>query len=191
MARLAADDLRRASLPPDPNGYKIELPADFKVPEGVTFKFNDADPNLAGLKTLAHEYGIPQEAVSKMLGLYAGAQVGQASTIETARLAEIAKIGPTATARIDAIERFWDAKIGAGDGKAVTGRLFTAADVQREERRIAKLMGGGDSTFTGGNREPPPGAGRKSEAEVQAMTPAQRLDYARQFSPASQKGRAA
>src|SRR6266702_2501575 len=32
----AAEDSRRATLPVDPNGYKAELPPDFKPPEGVT-----------------------------------------------------------------------------------------------------------------------------------------------------------
>ena len=191
QTRIAADDLKRAALPADPAAYKAELPADFKPPAGVDFKFNDADPLLAQARTVAHELGIPQEGFSKLLGLYAGAQVSQASTVETARLAEISKLGPTATARIDAIERFFDGYLGEqGAGKAITSRLFTAADVGRFEKLISRASSGA-SAFTGGSREPPPAAGKKTDAEIQAMSPAARLDYARQFSTASKGGRAA
>lgn len=131
-----------------------------------------------------------QAAYTTLLGLYAATQVGEASRTETARQKEISALGPTVTSRIDAIERFWDAKIGQGDGKSVTSRLWTAADVQREERRIAKMMGGGDSSFTGSGREPPPAAGRKSQAEIDAMQVPERLAYARQF-PQPKPGRAA
>ncbi len=186
QARIAADDLRKAAIPAAPDAYKFELPKDFAAPQGVEFKFNDADPNLAMARQVMHEIDSGklsgQEAFSKLLGLYAGAQVSQASTIETARLAEISKLGPTATARIDAIERFWNAYEGDPTaGKATTSRLFTAADVQREEKRIAKIMGGGASSFTSGTREPPPKAGVKSDAEIAKMSAGERLDYARSF----------
>ena len=188
MTRIAADDVRRATVPSDPNAYKIELPADFRAPEGIDFKFNESDPLLSQAKTLAHELGIPQEGLTKLLGLYAGAQVANASTVESARQAEMAKLGPNATARVDALQRLVSAEVGDQKfGEWFTSRLWTAQDVSNAERWLSKRAGGSSSSFTGSGREPPPAAGRKSDAEVAKMSPAQRLDYARQFSTPPQR----
>jgi hypothetical protein len=125
-----------------------------------------------------------QEAFSKFLGLYAGAQISQASTIETARLAEVAKLGPTATARVDAIERFMNAYVGDPTaGKTLTGLLATAGHVQFAEKLIAKIMGGVASSFTGRSREPPPAQGKLNDADYAKLSPAQKLDYARRHTP--------
>jgi hypothetical protein len=179
-ARVAADDLSKAARPATADEYKIELPKDFQVPSGVEFKFNEGDPLLSQARTMAHEMGIAQEDFSKLLGLYAAAQVTTASSAETARQAEIAKLGPNATARIDAIERYYNAVLGPGEGKAITARLWTSADVQRQERLIARSTGTA-APFTGSGREPPPAAGRKTDAEIAKMSPGERLDYARSF----------
>ena len=189
-ARIAADDLVKASRPAAPDAYKVELPKDFQAPAGVEFKFNEGDPILAQAKTMAHEMGIGQEDFSKLLGLYAAAQVTTASSTASAQQAEIAKLGPTATARIDAIERYYDAVLGAGEGKAISARLWTAADVQRQEKLIARATNT-RSGFSTGGREPPPAAGRKTDAEIAAMSPGARLDYARSFNGSgAQAGRA-
>lgn len=185
-ARVAADDVVKASRPGNPEAYKIDLPTDFQVPAGVEFKFNEGDPILSQARTMAHEMGIGQEDFSKLLGLYAAAQVTTASSAETARQAEVAKIGPNATARIDAIERYYNAVLGPGEGKAITARLWTAADVARQEKLIARSTGN-TSSFSTGTREPPPAAGRKSDAEIAKMSAGERLDYARSFTAAPAK----
>ena len=173
--------MRRATLPPSPNDYKAELPADFKVPDGVTFSFNAADPLLAQAQAVAHEAGLSQNQFSKLLAIYAGGQVSSAQQIQTARNAEVQKLGATGPSRIDALTTFFRSYLGEADGNAVMARAFTAADVQRLEKLVGKITTQGGAPFRGNGREPPQPAGRLSDEQVKQLTPAQRLDYSRQW----------
>jgi hypothetical protein len=177
IARDAAAQSQALSRPQTPDAYKIELPADFTPPPGVEFKFDAADPLLAQARSVAHENGLSQEGFSKLLGLYAGTQVASAQAVKTAHDAEVAKLGPTGPARVDAVTTVFKAVLGEAEGKQLASRLFTAADVQIAEKLVAKLTGQG--TFKQGGREPPQPAGKVSQEEYDRMTPAQRWDYAR------------
>jgi hypothetical protein len=181
QTRIAADDSRKLSLPQNPDAYKVELPADFKPPEGITFQFRDNDPLLSQARTMAHEMGISQENFSKLLGLYAGAQVSTEQQIGAARNAEVAKLGPAGPARIDALSTFFKAYLGEGEGKQLMARMFTAADVQIAERLVAKITAQGGASFRGSGREPPEPAGKVSDETYRKMSPGERLDYARRF----------
>jgi len=177
----AADTVRRSTLPSSPNDYKAELPADFKAPEGVSFQFKTDDPLLAQAQAVAHKAGITQEQFSQLLGIYAGAQVSTQQQITTARNAEIQKLGAAGPARVDALTTFFRAYLGEQDGNAMMARAFTAADVQRLEKMVSKITGQGSAPFRGNGREPPQPEGRLSREQIERLTPAQRLDYSRQF----------
>lgn len=169
--------MAKLSRPQTAEAYEVKLPADFKPPDGVEFKFRDGDPLLSQAKAMAHEMGISQENFSRLLGLYAGAQVADQQQITTARNAEIAKLGATGPARVTAVNTWLDA-MGVGELKA---RMFTAGDVQKYEALITKFTSQGGASFRTTGREPPQPAGRVSDAEFAKMTPAARLDYTRQF----------
>jgi hypothetical protein len=173
--------VRRSTLPPSPNDYKAELPADFKIPDGIKYEFNNADPLLAQAQKVAHEAGLSQEQFSKLLALYAGGQVSSQQQIQTARNAEVAKLGATGPSRIDALTTFFRAYLGEADGNAVMARAFTAADVQRLEKLVGKITTQGGASFRGNGREPPSEPGRLSAEQIAKLTPAQRLDYSRQW----------
>ena len=177
----ASADVRRSTLPPSPNDYKAELPADFKIPEGIKYEFNNADPLLAQAQAVAHEAGLSQDQFSKLLAIYAGGQVASQQQISNARNAEVAKLGAAGPARIDALTTFFRAYLGESDGNAVMARAFTAADVQRLEKLVGKITGQGGAPFRGNGREPPQQAGRLSDEQIGRLTPAQRLDYSRQW----------
>jgi hypothetical protein len=177
----AADTVRRSTLPPSPNDYKAELPADFKVPDGVAFQFNAADPLLAQAQTVAHQAGLSQEQFSQLLGIYAGGQVSSQQQIVTARNAEIQKLGATGPARVDALTTFFRGYLGEADGNAVMARAFTAADVARLERLVGKISSQGGAAFRSNGREPPQQPGRLSSEQIARLSPAERLDYSRQF----------
>jgi hypothetical protein len=181
VAFKAAEDSRRLSLPQAPEAYKVELPGDFVAPDGVKFEFNVNDPLLAQARTMAHQSGMSQENFSKMLSLYAGAQVANAQAVTVARNAEIAKLGTTGPARVDAVTTFLKSFLGDAEGSTLASRMFTAQDVQIVEKLVAKITTQGGASFKGNGREPPPAGGRVSDEQYAKMTPAQRLDYARQF----------
>ena len=173
--------MRRATLPPSPNDYKAELPADFKIPDGIKYEFNNTDPLLAQAQAVAHEAGLSQNQFSKLLAIYAGGQVASQQQISNARNAEVAKLGAAGPARIDALTTFFRSYLGETDGNAVMARAFTAADVQRLEKLVSKITGQGGASFRGNGREPPQQAGRLSDEQISRLTPAQRLDYSRQW----------
>jgi hypothetical protein len=179
LARDAAAQSKALALPANAESYKVELPADFKAPEGVTFAFNDADPLLAQARTLAHELGIPQEGFSKLLGLYAGTQVQTQQQVVAAKNAEVAKLGASGPARIDALDTFFKAYLGEAEGKQLLSRAFTASDVQILEKMVGKISGQGASSFKRNGGEPPQQAGKVSQEEYDRMTPGQRWDYSR------------
>lgn len=181
QARVAADDVRRNSLPANPDAYKVELPKDFQPPQGVEFKFNDGDPLLAQARTVMHEIDTGklsgQEAFTKLLGLYAGAQVATQTQITAARNAEMAKLGPAGTALVTATNTWLDAMGVPG----LKGRMFTAQDVNDFAKLVGKFTNQGGASFTSRGREPPEPAGKVSDEAFKKMGPAERLDYARKF----------
>lgn len=149
--RIAADDVRKGSLPQTPDAYKVELPADFTPPAGVEFKLDTSNPALGQLKAVAHKHGMTQEAVNELIGVYAGNEVGTEAMIKAAATAEVAKLGPSGPARVDAVTRFMDAS-GLG---ALKSTLVTAAQVEAMEAHITKISTQGGATFSQSHRVPP------------------------------------
>ncbi len=192
-ARLAAEDSRRLTLPQTPEAYAIKLPDDFKAPEGIEVKFNENDPLLAQAKGVMHEIDqgklSGQAAFSKLLALYAGAQVSSEAQITTARNAEIAKLGTTGPARVDAITTFLKAQLGEADGLRVASRMFLAADVAAMEKLVAKFASQGSGNFSQQHRDVQQ-AGRVDQATYDKMSYSQKMDYARQFPQAQVNGHA-
>lgn len=179
-ARIAADESRKLSLPATPEAYKTELPADFKAPAGIEFKFNDADPALAEARKLAHELGIPQDGFSKLLGVYAAAQVNTEAEIQTAKAAEVGKLGPTGPARVGAITTFLKATLGDADGAQVASRMFTASDVQIMEKLVAKFASQGTASFSQQHRDH--SVGKVDQATYDGMSYSQKKEYAAKHS---------
>ena len=135
----AAEDSKRLTLPQTPEAYKVELPADFKAPEGVKFEFKQDDPLLAQAKSWAHKRGLSQETFQEGLALFAGAQVATQQEITNARNAEIAKLGTTGPARVTAINTWLEA-MGVG---GLQGRVLLANDVTAFESLITKFSRSG------------------------------------------------
>jgi hypothetical protein len=179
LTQLAAERVLRNSLPAKPEDYKTALSPAFKPPEGVEFKIDEADPLWAQAKTWAHANGLSQEAFAQAIDLVAGRDVATAAKVQTARNAEIAKLGPTGPARVDAIETFYKGFLGSeAEAKAEMSRIFTAADVQRHEKKIAKWATQGAASFSQSHRVPGDGS-KVDEATWAKMSPAERWDYAR------------
>ena len=192
MAFKAAEDSKQLSLPQTPDAYKIDLPADFKPPAGIDFKFKQDDPLLSQAKAMAHEMHLPQEQFSKLLGLYAGAQVATQQQIETARQSEISKLGTTGPARVTAITTFFKAMVGDAEGAQFASRMFTASDIQIAEKFIARFTSQGAGSFRQTGRDGEPAgripAGADGEAIWNKMTYSEKKEYSEKFSPANGAG---
>jgi hypothetical protein len=156
-ARHAAEESKRLTLPTDPNGYKIELPEDFKAPEGVKFEFRPDDPLLAQARSMAHAKGWSQTDFSDALSLYAATQVADMARLQTARQAEINKLGVNGPARITAVTN-WLKGIGGADADVLVRVLDYAphsSTVMAFERMMQKFSSQGGAGFSQQHRSQP------------------------------------
>ena len=177
----AAEQVRLNSLPSKPEDVKIELPKEFKLPQGVEFKLDPAKPEYGKVRELAVKHRLSQDAVTDLMGVYAETLVGSEQAIATAKKAELDKLGSNAQNRVAALETWFTGMVGEDGAKQLKSMLVTAGIVSTFEKLVAKYVGQGVAPFGQNGREPPAPAGRKTEAEVAKMTPAQKLDYVRQF----------
>jgi hypothetical protein len=185
VAFETGDKVRRSTLPPSPNDYKAELPADFKVPDGMKYEFKPDDPLLYQARQLFHDIDqgkiSGQDAFSKALGLFAAGQVSSAQQIQNGQNAEIAKLGANGPTRVAALRTFWRAYLGEAAGERRFARVWTAQDVIDAEMEVSKITSQGAALFRGSGREPPQQAGRVSDEQFARMNDRDRLDYTRQF----------
>lgn len=177
VTRDAAEQVRRNALPQKPEDVKIELPKEFKLPEGMKFEFDASKPEFSKLQAAAVKHGLSSEAVTDLVGVYAETLVGSESTLAAAKAAEIAKLGNNGPARVTALGTFFDG-IGAPEMKQM---LVTESIVRAAEKLVAKFSSQGVASFRQDGREPQQGGGKVSNEEFAKMGPAARLDYARQF----------
>ena len=180
-AAQAAAESRRLSLPQKPDEYPLELPKEFKPPEGVKFELNANDPLWAQAKSWALKNGLSKEAFIEGIGLIAGRDVATEQTIKTARDAEITKLGPTGPARLSAVTTWLKSYLGDAEGTQLASRLFTARDVEIAEKLLQKVTTQGGATYRGNGREPPETPGRLTAEQIAKLSPRERLDYSRQF----------
>jgi hypothetical protein len=152
-------EARKLTLPKDPNAYTLDLPADFKAPEGVKFEFNKDDPTLARARQLAFNRGMDQSTFSDFLSCYAAERISEASKINTARTAEIAKLGTMAPQRIDAIRTWARGMVGDQLGGALEQMLVTSKHVEAFEKIIDKFSRQGGTPYSQGHREGEPPKG--------------------------------
>jgi hypothetical protein len=161
MQRQGEIDAREINLPKDATGYELKVPENFKLPAGVkTFEFNKDDPFLAQARQLAHERKIDQSTFSEVLGLYAGERIAEMTKINTARTAEIAKLGSLAPSRIDAVKTWAHGVLGSDLGGAIEQMLVTAKHVEAFESIINKFSRQGGAQFSQAHREGEPPAGK-------------------------------
>jgi hypothetical protein len=99
LDRQAAEDLRKATVPPTPDAYKLQVSPDAKLPGGVDYKFDASDPGMVAAKAWAHAKGLDQSTFSEMLTLYASHEAQREATLAELSRAEIAKAGPNAPQR--------------------------------------------------------------------------------------------
>ncbi len=186
MTESAAREARKATMPVDAASYSLDLPADFKMPEGVQFSWAVdhpvQGPLIAQAKEFAFANGIDQAGFSKMMSMYVAAQTHKMQMVQKAVASEISKLGTTGPARVDAVTTFLRGTIG--DDKltqSITSHLFTAQQVTAFERLIQKVTSQGHASFSQSGREVSDGPGRVSEEAYAKMSPGQRLDYSRSF----------
>ncbi|MDH2343232.1 hypothetical protein [Bradyrhizobium sp. SSUT77] len=154
LDRQAQDDLRKATIPPTPDAYKLEISPDAKLPGSAEFRFDATDPSLAAARNWAHSKGLDQGAFSEMLTLYASHIAQQNLVIAEANRAEIAKAGVNGPQRVDAISKWIRAEIGDADAKPILATMVTDAHLRFFERMQQKVTNQGSASFSQSHRVP-------------------------------------
>lgn len=171
----AAEDVRKLTLPKSPDEYKIGLPKDFQVPQGVEFKFDDKSEVWKGVREWAHKSGLGQEGFEQALSLYAGIQLQGMQQMKAARDAEIGKLGASGPARVDAVVTWLNGVLGEQGANAVKPMMVTAGIVEAFESIIKKFVSGGGASFSQSHRDTGPST--PSDEQWAKMSFAERIDY--------------
>lgn len=153
----ALEQSRKLTLPATANDYPLELPSDFKVPQGLEFKIDPNNPIWSQARDFAHKAGMSADQFKQMTALYAGAQVANEQMLKGARDAEVAKLGPAGTARVTAVESFFEAQLGSDLAKVMSTMLVTARHVEGFEKLMASFRDQGAGSFSQNGRTPPEG----------------------------------
>lgn len=159
-----------ANRPAKAEEYKNEFPADYKLPEGIEFGFDDKSPLMAEFKKLAHERGFSQGEFSKALQLYSQDALGRLPD----PAAEMKKLGENGKERAEAV-KVWAEKHLGKDSPEMTA-LWNHATTGEAVVALEKLMkvagqGGGTAPAAGANGAGTAGGqgAAKSEAELFSM----------------------
>jgi hypothetical protein len=148
----ATRDSLAATLPGKPEDYKAELPVDFKVPEGVNFQVDEKNPLLAQARAFAHRYQLPQAAFSELLALDSAQKIESTQRFETWKADQVAKLGPTASARVTAVDTFNRGMLGDKAAAALKSMMVTSDIVQAFEGLMAKFANQGSGSFSSAHR---------------------------------------
>lgn len=181
IARDAAEQSRKLTLPANAEAYEVRLPETFQAPQGTEFKIDADNPLWSQARTWAHKNGISQEAFAEGIALIAGDRIATSQQITAARNAEVAKLGTTGPARVDAVTTFFKAHLGDADGARLASRLFTADDVKAAEKLVARFASQGGGDYGGGRREADAGA-KVTPEQWNKMTYSEQKEYAARHS---------
>jgi hypothetical protein len=157
MQRQALDDLRKATVPPTPQDYKLAIPETMTLPGDQKFVFDEIGNKAAfdAARAWAHGKGMTQSDFSEMLGLYASQEAQQHAALAERSRQEIAKAGVNAPQRVDAVNKWLTATFGEADAAPLKATNVTDAHLRAWETVITKLTNQGGAAFSQSHRVPP------------------------------------
>jgi transcriptional regulator with XRE-family HTH domain len=126
-----------------------------KLPNGMSYTFDQTDPSLVAARNLAHAKGWSQQDFSEALGIFASHHAQQEAALAERSAAEVAKVGVNAPQRLDAVNRFITAEMGEADAKQIRSLIVTDSMLRYHERMIQKISSQGAASFSQSHRVPP------------------------------------
>lgn len=146
----AAEEARLAAYPKAAKDIPLVIP-DGIAPKGVKIELDETNPLVEPARELIFAKKLDPELLNDFAGIFVKQQLTEQKELETARTAQMQKLGDNAGARIDAVKTFIK-KFGGPDAEAVSEHIFTAKQYGVYE----KLM----QAFSAQNAQPAPaGAG--------------------------------
>jgi hypothetical protein len=175
--RAAIEESRKLTQPADPTGYKLELPKDFVLPQGIEFKFDESGPAVQLAREFAHRNGFSQEQFSRMAAIHAAVEVQKLTQFRDLERAEVEKLGATGSQRVTTVQTFLKAHLGDEIARPFMNTLVMEKQVRGWEMIMQKLSGGASSRYNGGGRGPDDSA-RISDAAYNQMSYSEKKAYA-------------
>lgn len=157
LAFKAERDANLAQVPDTKDGYRVSLPADFKLPDGFSLPdgqeiaINEDDPRIAFAREFAHSRNMSQADFEQMLALGVQMDAAQHQSLTEALSKEQEKLGSKGKERVSAVTTWLGAKIGGELAGALAPMLYSAKQVEAFEELMRLNRG-----QTPGN----PGSGR-------------------------------
>lgn len=192
IASKAEQDLRKTQIPATAAEYKLELPQNFKLPNGAQFQvapINDPvkGPAMQAFQEWSFKNGLSQTQFSEALGLYASATSNEQIAIGNAAQREREAAGVNVPVRVDAISLWLKAHYPAA-APAFIATLATAKQLDAWESIISRSINGGSGSFSRRGNEPE--AQKLSDAAYDKLSYGEKKDYAERASArAAQSGR--
>jgi hypothetical protein len=149
-----------------------------KLPEGVEFRIDAADPIFPDFQVLAKKVGLSQDEFAAFVGLFAAKTAASEAAFRAEMKAQLDKLGANATMRVTPLQNFFRGHVGDDLAKAVIGDLFSAKQVEAIEKIANKMVSQGAAQFSQAHREPR-GAERMTDEQWGKMSAGERWDYAR------------
>lgn len=181
VASKAERDSALASVPEKSDGYTVQLPADFKLPDGTQLPEGQSaidadDPRVLALRDLAHSEKWTQPQFEKVLAFGVNMDINSEKQLQAELNTEVEKLGSRGVERVRAVTSWLSAKLGAENAQSLHHMMYTAQQIESFERLMGLFQGD-----VRGN----PGAGRDakpaelSDEEYEKMSPTQKINYAR------------
>ena len=183
VALKAEQDSRSASVPATKEEYKVALPAEFKI-EGLDIKegespIDENDPRVGFARDFAHSQGFTQPQFEGLIALGVQMDMAEQTSLNEALNAQVEALGGKAKERVKAVTDWIGAKLGGEAAASLAPMLMTAKQVQAFER-IMQLNRGAVPGSPGAGRDV--GKPEISDEEYDKMSPAEKINYARQHS---------
>jgi hypothetical protein len=106
ITEKAAADLRKTQVPATPESYAAELPKDFKLPEGIEYKFDTSNLAFVDARAWAHREGLTQAQFSQLLSFHANTQIAEQVMIGNAAKVKLPPEARSDIARAAATSRW-------------------------------------------------------------------------------------
>lgn len=148
----------RASLPDKPEGYKLAVPEDIKLPPGYTP--DEKEPKFNELRRIALEDGLSQATVDKLVRLEAASIAAYHEGISKGITLRDKALGDNGAGRVAVLEKFIEAHWpDAAEARQIKDTMWTPVIVKHFENYQKMVSGQGVHSFNQTGREAPQGNG--------------------------------
>lgn len=178
LTALKADaDARAKAVPQNLEDYKVELPAEFKLPDGLKADVLKDSPLLQPAREFAKKHGLSTDAFKEMVALQAQGEIANFNALKVAAEKQKTLLGENANARVQALTTKLTSTLGPELANAILPMMFTAKQVEAVE----KLLAGAAAPKFNSNGRSLDERPKMTPAEWDALSPTQKIARGREL----------